>query len=400
MQAKLTELSVARIRPPKSGRLEVWDTTLPAFGLRITSAGARSYVVALRKPGAKHPARIKVGEPGEPPRGISLADARTRARELMADPGALEPHEEATPDTVASMAAEYVERHLKRNTRRWRDAEQMLARDVLPHWGDRVAADIGRRDVLDLADGIMDRSPVSANRVLSLIRRLYNWGMERGIIEANPAAGIKPPHWEHPRDRILSEDELRALWGAWETMGYPFGTIQRLLLLTAQRRGEVAAMRWDQLDLDRGVWRLASTDTKTGREHVLPLSPPVVEILERVPRFGGSPLLFPANRRGSARPVSGYSKAKRVTDRLSGIEGWTWHDLRRTAATGMAKLNVPPHVCERILNHSGSGMMSAIARVYNVHSYQAEMGQALDAWGREVERIIGRGEAKVIALHG
>jgi integrase len=383
MKTKLTELSVARIKLPKSGRLEVWDATLPAFGLRVTSAGAKSYVVALRKPGAKHPSRIKVGEPGN----MTLADARSKARALMADPSALDAPEQAPPDTVASMAAEYVERHLKRNTRRWRDAEQMLARDVLPKWSHRPAADISRRDVLDLIDGILDRSPVSANRALSLIRRLYNWGVDRGIVEANPAAGIKPPHREHPRDRILSDDEIRALWAAWGAIGYPFGTIQKLLLLTAQRRGEVAGMRWDQLDLDRGVWRLTSADTKTGREHVLPLAPAVVELLREFPQIDDSPLLFPANRRSSVRSVSGFSKAKRATDQLSGIDDWTWHDLRRSAATAMAKLNVPPHVCERILNHSASGMMSAIARVYNVHSYQAEMRIALDAWSREIERI-------------
>jgi integrase len=396
MKKKLTDLAVARMKPPATGRLEVWDSTLPAFGLRISSSGARSWVVALRRPGAAHPSRIKVGEPGT----MSLADARARARELMADPDRLSASaaELSQPDTVASMAAEYVERHLKRNTRRWHDAEQMLARDVLPQWGHRRASDITRRDVLDLIDGIMDRSPVSANRVLSMIRRLYNWGMDRGIVDANPAAGIKPPHREHPRDRVLTEDEIRALWSAWERLAYPFGTIQKLLLLTAQRRGEVASMRWDQIDFERGVWRLTAADTKTGREHVLPLSPPVVDTLHEVPRFVGSPLLFPANRRGSKSPVSGFSKAKVATDRLSGIEGWTWHDLRRTAATAMAKLNVPPHVCERILNHSGSEMMSTIARVYNVHSYQKEMAFALDAWSREVERIIGRGEAKVVAL--
>ena len=198
----------------------------------------------------------------------------------------------------------------------------------------------------------------------------------------------------------MTDDEIRALWAAWDVMGYPFGTIQQLLLLTAQRRGEVAAMRWEQLDLDRGIWRLSSADTKTGREHLLPLSPPVVDILRNVPRFTGSPLLFPANRAGSNQPVSGFSKAKSKSDRLSKLEGWTWHDLRRSAATGMAKLNVAPHVCERILNHSGSGMMSAIARVYNVHSYRSEMGHALDAWAREVERIIGRGAASKILAFG
>jgi integrase len=344
--------------------------------------------------GAKHPTFRKIGEHPV----MSVAEYRGRGREILAEPDALVEREAAKADTVASMAAAYVERHLKRNTRRWRDAEQMLARDVLPQWGHRLAKDISRRDVLDLIDGVLDRSPVSANRVLSLIRRMYNWSLERGIVEANPAAGIKPPHREYPRDRTLSDDEIRALWAAWDAMGRPFGTIQRLLLLTAQRRGEVAAMRWDQLDLERGVWRLTSADTKTGREHILPLSPAVVEILRQGPQIDGSPLVFPANRRGSDRPVSGFSKAKHITDRLSGVASWTWHDLRRSAATGMAKLDVPPHVCERILNHSGSGLMSAIARVYNVHSYQTEMRAALDAWAREIERIVSGKSAKVIAL--
>jgi integrase len=416
MRKRLRELTVERIKPPKSGRLEVWDTVLPTFGLRVTSTGAKSYVVSLRKPGSKYAARIKLGVPGS----ISLAEARDRARALIADPSTLdEPEpgpERAPPDTVGLMVAHYVEKHLKRNTRRWRDAEQMFERDVLPKWRNRLAADISRRDVLDLIEGVGARSAVSANRVLSLIRRLYYWGMERGIVEANPAARIKPQYREHSRDRVLTDDEIKTLWAAWTKMGYPFGTIQKLLLLTGQRRGEVANARWDQLDLDIGVWRLGAADTKTEQEHVVPLSPKAVKLLRGVPRL--DPVrVFPANRAKSTRSVSGFSKAKRHADKkalewgrkqatkrgddpenVKTLPNWTWHDLRRTTATGMARLGVAPHVCERILNHSAGGVMSAIARVYNVHSYQREMREALDAWGFELARIVTGRSAKVVAL--
>jgi integrase len=295
MKTRLTEMGVSKLRPPETGYAWISDALLPSAGIRVYASGKRVWGITRRWCGARHPTFRRLGEYP----AMSVAEYRARAREVLANPDTFVERERAVRvDTVASMAAEYGERHLKRNTRRWRDAEQMLARDVLPQWGHRPARDITRRDVPDLTDGIVDRSPVSANRVLSLIRRMYNWAVERGIIETNPAAGIKPPHREHPRDRILSDDEIRALWAAWDIMGYPFGTIQKLLLLTAQRRGEVAAMRWDQLHLDQGIWRLASADTKTGREHVLPLSPLVIEILQQVPRFDGSALLFPANRRG------------------------------------------------------------------------------------------------------
>lgn len=392
---KLTELTVARAKSPKPGRrLELWDTTLPGFGLRIMPTGTRSYVVALRKPGSAHPVRVKVGEPP----AMSLADARTKARALMQDPAAAV-QERQQVDTVAAVAAEYGARHLKRNTRRWRDAEQMLARDVLPALGGRLIGTVTRRDVLDVVDAVIDRgSPVSANRVLSLVKRLFGWALQRGILEVNVAAGIKPPHREKPRERTLAEDEIRVLWQAWEQMGHPFGPLGKLLLLTGQRRGEIAGLRWDQIDLERGVMHLEGAATKTEREHVLPLAPAVVELLRTLPRIGNSPLVFPANRVRSANPVSGFSKALTTASRLSGVEGFTWHDLRRTAATHMAARGVAPHVCERILNHSGGSTMSAIARVYNVHSYGPEMRAALDDWAAEVRRIVHG--ADVVALRG
>ncbi len=246
---------------------------------------------------------------------------------------------------------------------------------------------------------MVDRgSPVSANRALSLIKRFLNWAVERGIVEANVAAGIKPPHKEKPRERSLSEAEIKAVWRAFERMGWPFGPLGQLLLLTGQRRGEIAGLRWADLDLEAGVLRLAGTATKTGAEHLLPLSRAAVGLLRTLHRLDNSPLAFPASRLGSANPVSGFSKALRAAHRLSGTAGWTWHDLRRTAATHMARMNAAPHVVEKILNHTAGSTMSVIARTYNTHSYQAEMRQALELWAAEVERITTGIEARVVPI--
>jgi integrase len=392
MQAKLTELSVARIKPPKSGRLEIWDSTLPAFGLRITAAGARSYVVALRKPGAKHPSRIKVGEVGS----MSLADARTRARALMNDPHALEPHEQAPPDTVAAIVAEHIERHQKPRNRAWKEVERVLVRELKP-WANRPIREITRRDVRDLLRDIVDRgSPYMANRTLAHVRKLFGWAMDEEYVTASPVAGVKAPAGETSRDRVLEPAELAAIWRACDALGWPFGPLVRLLIVTGQRIGEVTAMRWEHLDVARAEWRLPSEAVKTKRAHAVPLSPLALEIIASLPRVGDG-LVFPANRVSSVNPVSGFSKIKARLDRLSGVTGWRYHDLRRSVATGLQRLGVRLEVTEAVLGHV-SGSRAGIVGVYQRHEYGPEKRQALDTWARELERIIGRGEAQAVAL--
>src|ERR671919_1573599 len=418
---RLSELMIGRVAPPKAGRLELADAVLPGLSLRITPDGTRSFALRYRIDGKQQ--RLTLGR--YDPERFNLAAARAKARIALdqrdagKDPAKVRREVGPERGTVAEGVDDFAERHLRRNTKRAHDIEQILHRDVVRCWGERSMASITRRDVLDLIDEVVDRgSPVAANRLLSWIKTLFAWAVARGIVETNPATGIKPPHRERPRERSLSEDELPHVWGAFEAMGCPFGVIGKLLLLTAQRRGEVAAMRWDQLDLDAGVWHLPGESTKAGREHVVPLAPQVVEILRQVPRIEGSPLVFPANRASSTNPASGFSKAllrlgeavaehrakeagrdpEKVPLQEWTIPGWTWHDLRRTAATGMAKLNVSPHVCERVLNHSAGRMMSQIARVYNTHSYRNEVRQALELWAAEVERIVSGEPGKVVAL--
>jgi hypothetical protein len=165
----------------------------------------------------------------------------------------------------------------------------------------------------------------------------------------------------------------------------------RLLALTAQRRDEVARMAWPDLDLERRLWTLPRALTKADRLHEVPLSDLALEVITALPRIGDD-LLFPANRYGTPRPVSGFSNAKTRLDRLSGVSGWRIHDLRRTAASEMARLGHPPHVVAAILNHSPASTQG-ITAIYNRHRYGDEKRLALAAWGREVERVIGRGGA-------
>jgi integrase len=395
MKRKLTELAIARLKPLKSGRLDVWDLTLPAFGIRITSTGARSYVVKVRKPGAKQGSRIKVGEPG----AMSLAEARDKARAIMADPALLIPSvatDDENRNLLAAVIEQFIARDQKPRNRHWREVEQILRRELAP-WLDRPIQSITKRDVIERLDAIRDRAPVRANRVLAHTRRLFGWALERDIVDASPVAAVRAPTREVARDRVLRPDELAAVWRASEALDWPFGPIVQLLALTAARKGEVVTMRWADLDLEARLWTVPKEMTKAGRVHEVPLSDLAMEVIAQLPRFGDG-LLFPARKAGSTNPVSGFSKIKARLDQSSGIEDWRIHDLRRTAASGMARLGHPPHVVASVLGHSPGSTMG-VTSIYNRHRYTDEKRAALAAWSREVERIIGRGEAKIVPLH-
>ena len=398
---KLTELSIAKMRPPKAGRVEWFDTLLPGFGLRITARGAKSWVLMTRVHGKQR--RITLGR--YPVKG--LAEAREAAREALRDAqagrtpaGARERRKAVDGDTVAAVLAEFIARDQRAKGRRsWRQVEQVLSRELTAAgWMDRQVATIAKRDVIRLLDEIMDRgASYMANRMLAHVRRMFAWAVERGILEVSPAAGVRAPGETKSRDRVLTPAELAAIWHGCDGLGWPFGPLVRLLVVTGQRRDEVAHMAWADLDLKRRLWTLPRELTKADRVHEVPLSALALEIIESLPRLGDG-LVFPANRaEGPARPVSGFSNAKAKLDQLSGATGWRLHDLRRTAASTMAQLGHAPHVVSAVLNHAPASTQG-ITAVYNRHRYGDEKRAALDAWGREVERIIGRGEAKVVTL--
>jgi integrase len=400
---RLSEMTIGRITRPKTGRLEWADTLLPGLSLRVTPEGTRTFALRYRRPGDRKQRRLTIGR--YDPEQFTLATARARAREVLKlvdvglDPVATK-LEQPVPDraTVAEVVAKFIEKRVKPKGRRWRDVEAMLRRDVVRCWSHRPVASITERDCLYLIQEIEERgSPVVANRNVRLLRSLFAWAVKAKYIETSPATDLEKPHDEKPRQRALSEDEIRRVWVAFINIGYPFGVLGRLLLMLGQRRGETAAMAWSQLDLNRAVWRLPATVTKTELEHLLPLAPAVLYLLRSVPQIDGHDLLFPANRAGSSNPLSGFSKALATARRLSGVPDFTLHDLRRSCRTHMARLGVPMHIGERILNHSNGGE-DAVARVYNVYKYEREMREAMMIWATELDRIVAGEPPKIVAL--
>jgi integrase len=398
---RLSELMIGRIAPPKSNRLELADAVLPGLSLRITPDGTRSFALRYRIDGKQQ--RLTLGR--YDPQRFNLAAARAKARTALdqrdagKDPGKFRREVGPERGTVADVIAAYVEKRLRPRARRWADVEAMLRRDVVASWGTRPLAAITRRDVRDLIEGIAARgSPVVANRVLSHLRGLFRWAIRNDYVTANPALDVDRPHDEKPRQRTLTEAEIRAVWQAFHQMAWPFGTLGQLLLLTGQRRGEWAGACWSEFDLERTVWYLPASRSKTGEPQMLPLTPQVLAILAMIPRINGMDLIFPSRRAGSENPISGFSKGLATAQKLSGTTGWHWHDLRRTCRTGFARLGITAAVGERILNHS-DGTRSRVAKIYDAHSYLPEMRRALELWAAEVERIVSGSPAKVVALH-
>jgi hypothetical protein len=310
---KLTDLAVRKLGAPASGRVEHFDTLLPSFGLRITAAGTKSWVVMTHVRG-----RLKRVTLGRWP-ALGLADARDQARKVIADAqGGKAPlsgrarRHAIDGDTVRDVLAEYVARHQRGKGRRsWHKVERMLARKCEP-WLERPIATIARRDVIELVDRMADRgAPVMANRALASVRAMLSWAVDRGIIEASPAAGVRAPGAEVARDRVLAAGELAAVWRACDGLGWPFGPIVRLLILTAQRRDEVARMAWPDLDLERRLWTLPRALTKADRLHEVPLSDLALEVVEGLPRVGTgccsrrTGAASPGQSRASARPRRG-----------------------------------------------------------------------------------------------
>jgi integrase len=234
-------------------------------------------------------------------------------------------------------------------------------------------------------DGIVARkAPIAANGALAAVRKLFNWAVERGYVSASPCAGTQRPSKAISRERVLSDAELAAVWQAAIATPYPFGPVVQLLVLTAQRRGEVIGMLWSELDLEQGLWTIPAQRTKSNRQHQVPLPSAAVTLLEGLPRLHDE-VVFPA-RGNPNQPSSGFSKWKRALDRASNTSGWRIHDLRRSVSTMMAEMGIAPHIIERILNHQ-QGQLGGVAGIYNRFAYLPEMRAALEKWEVRLTRL-------------
>jgi integrase len=415
----LTEIQIAKL-PNPAKRRELADGKVTGLYFILQPSGARSWAVRYRADGK--PAKHTLG----PYPGIGLGEARRRAREELGkiaggeDPAAqkrvareaAKAVAAAESDRVSTVAAEFVKRAVTKRTGNKRisdswaaERERLLRVEVIPKIGSKRIGDVTKADILGLLEGMVDRgSAVNANRLLAVLRRMFNWCISRGLVDKSPCDKLTPPAPETSRDRVLSDDEIRLVWNAFDRVGYPFGRMAQLLLLTGARLNEIASGRWSEIDIDAKTWTIAKERSKNGVAHEIPLSEPAIDIIKSLPRIGErkDSLLFTTTGR---TPVSGFSNAKAAIDRAiaeaggaEALDRWTLHDLRRTAASGMAGIGIAPHVVEAVLGHR-SGTIKGVAAVYNRYSYSVEKREALAAWARKLDAIItGAAAANVVEL--
>jgi integrase len=390
----LTVRFLDSIKAPASGRIEYWDTGTSGFGLRVSDQGRKTWVVLYR-----HHGRLRRLTLGTYP-ALSLADAREEAEDARRaaakgrDPAG-EKRAIKLGDTFEDLATDYIELHAKVNKRSWRDDQRAINRDLLPRFRHMKIADVKRRDVIAMMDAINSRgAPIMANRTLEIIRRIYSWAIEKDRAEHNPCIGVKP-FAESSRDRVLSDDEIRALWKALDAQTAQVAGRFRLQLLTAQRPGEIRKMRWQDIDLAAGWWTIPAELAKNGLSHRVPLSCPALAILQSVHKTTGDrPWVFPSPL--TKGPVASNVKATAALCKSIGAS-FSPHDLRRTAASNMGSMGISRFSIGRVLNH----VDGTVTAVYDRHTYDQEKRQALDAWARRIGEIISgkkTDDGKVVQL--
>ena len=397
----ITDRWLRNLKPPATGRAEYHDANVKGLSLRVTSKGAMTWAIYYRLPDDRTKRRLTLGQYP----AISLAEARKQSKTALLeavrgkDPGKAKQEAKAAP-TFATLAAEYLERYASQKKSGGED-RRMLERDVLTFWGKRKAHDIQRRDVIALLDCIVDRgAPIQANRVLALIRKIFNWGINRDLVRANPCAQVKAPGKENQKDRTLTSDEIATVWRGLETaaLSDEIRLALRFILVTGQRPGEVISAEWSEFDLAGGWWSIPAAKAKNGLGHRVPLPPLGLDLLAVIGNQAGeSPFLFPSPRQGQPIHINALAHALRRNRDILGIEPFTPHDLRRTAASHMTSMGISRLVVSKILNHVERG----VTAIYDRHSYDDEKRMALDAWGRRLHGIItGETLNNVVSIKG
>lgn len=412
MAKALTTKAIEAAKPDDSRR-EIPDPALSGLYLVIQPSGVKSW--ALRYRYAGKPKKLTLGR--WPVMG--LADARAAATDAIEavehgnDPSVAKKRTKAARmeaqlserDKIKTLVGQFGKRHLS-TLKSGETVKRELNRHVVAVWGERDIHDIAKRDVIDLLDGIADSGRVvTANRVRAYLNKFLSWCVERDIINQSPAMGVKPAAKEKSRDRVLTDDEIRWFWQACEREGQPWGHLGKMLLLTGQRLGEVVNMTEREVSGD--LWHLSADRTKNGRAHDVPLSEAARDVLGAVERVKSDAGYVFTTTGESA--LQGYHKgrnhiAKRMTEVASDERGepvdiphWTFHDLRRTAATGMARLGIAVRVTEAVLNHV-SGTAGGIVSVYQRHDYADEKRAALDAWARLIADLVEGNADNVVRI--
>lgn len=430
-RAQHDPLTDARVRAltPGATPIDVRDGELRGMVLTVLPSGRKQFTVRYRYRGKQR--RLLLGEYP----AVSLAEARKRARRAQSavDDGRDPAGERAAAkakrtDTVATLAADYLAKHARKFKRSADEDERILNVEVLPRWRERSVRELTRRDVRALIERKAGSAPVMANRVLAVVRKMLNFAVDHDWIDANPSARVQKPAPETSRDRVLTPEEVRRLWrllshfpatgerpapGRKRAQGEPddplcpvspwLAAAFKVRLLTAQRGGEVARMRWADLELARakdgtlgaGWWTIPAQFTKNGDSHRVPITAQVATIIQaQEPKDVNERPVYVFSRDGAAAAIDRSKKASAALARPLGID-FRGHDLRRTAATGMAEAGIPREHIARVLNHVEGGPRAT--KVYDRYAYDNEKRVALECWDRRLSELVtGRADSTVV----
>jgi integrase len=404
----LSDRGVKTAKAPSVGRTEILDAIIPQLALRLNATGEKRYVVRTRLRGVKGPdgkdqqIRRTLGDPAV----LSLDEARDLAGEVLkyAKRGIdilkqREKETEAAADAATApqrlewvrVREQFIEDHARPHQRRWQETERIFEIYVDPVWKGRLLTAIDRDDVLELILKLKkQRGVYVANRTLAHIRKLFNWAaLQPRMLKTTPVVRGMTQPGEKSRDRVLSDDELRAIWEAAGTLPAPFKQYVQLLMLTGQRTGEIKALEWSEINKADGLIEFSAVKYKNRRPHIVPMTPMVAEIIGTLPKFDDCSYAVTTNGK---TPVDSDTYVRNKLDAAivaaghKPIKDWRPHDIRRTVRTNLSKLGIPSDIGERVMGH----VIGGVRGVYDRHSFNDEKRRALTAWEGYLSRVIGR----------
>ena len=417
----LTDRALGSLRrnPPKEGqRLDVMDTVVPGFGVRVNDAGKLTYILNVRFPGDKHPSRRTLGRPGDTThadaRIFTLADAREEARRWRGiiakglDPldereKTLREAAQKRSNTFSAVAEDFIA--AMEPTERCRvEVAQAIRREFVAPWGSRPVVEITPLDVLAVVKAMKQRGhPHQARNLLGYARRLFSWAIAQHVygLVRSPCAELNPKQIvgrKIARKRILNDAELRAAWNAAGTLAYPYGPVFQLLMLTGQRRSEIAEASWTEIDENQSALVIPPERMKSDDAHVVPLGTVALDLLASLPRFEAGKFVFSTTF--GKKPVDGFSKAKRLLDAAMAKEleantppaklaPFKIHDIRRTVRTHFSALPIPQHIAERIIGHAQPGLI----QTYDLWTYLEEKRNGIELWESRLLGIVTPAES-------
>jgi integrase len=398
MFIKLTDETV-RTLPAKDGKDTLYPDSDSRNGvsrmyLRVRPGGSRTFILQWRKDGIQR--RITIGKAGL----LKLEDARKRARKELVgiddghDPAVVKAKARVDDRQIFEAVAQRYLEHRKGNMRE--GSLYLCQLHLLTYFKPLHRLPLQKIERAMVADELetiaKKRGKVAADRGRSSLSAFYTWCIGTGLAKNNPVSGTFKHSEGKSRERVLTDSELVKIWNASSDGAY--GRIVKLLLLTGQRRDEIAELKWAEISDEGDTISLPSSRTKNNRQHDIPLSPQARAVVAEVPKVDDRDNIFGRGKNG----FSGFSRSKEALDEACGVVDWTLHDLRRTAATRMSDLGVQPHIVEAVLNHV-SGHKAGVAGIYNRSAYAAEKRVALDLWGMHVQTLLARAEgANVMTL--